>query len=118
LRYAFWFSKKRYGRNVSIVHTVKKQQKIPSKNGVFIARRTLTLCSDILGMRTYKVLFENNKAVSATELLYPQTDDLIFVEEKNGIKYIKWLCVHIDDEQSAIDLANQTLFEYGDAFLA
>ncbi len=69
-------------------------------------------------MCTYKVLFENNKAVSATQLLYPESEDLIFVEEKNGIKYLRWLCVEIEDEQSAIDLANQTLIEYGDAFLA
>ncbi len=69
-------------------------------------------------MRTFKVLFENNNAVSAAKMLFPHPDDLILVEEKKGIKYLQWLCVEADDEQSAIELANSTLVEYGDSFLA
>jgi hypothetical protein len=55
-------------------------------------------------MKLYKVIFENNKAVSATDVdpANPHNEDNTFM---NGNENIRWLLILGFDEQDSINIA-------------
>ena len=65
-------------------------------------------------MEGYKVIFENNRAISAHKLDYINTDkdELIKLTRKGEHRFMEWLIIYGYDENDAIEMANDIIQEY------
>ena len=63
-------------------------------------------------MVEYKVVFDNNKAVAATKFQKLVPDDAVRLHREGDKKLLDWLVVYGDDEQDAMQLADNIVTNY------
>ncbi len=63
-------------------------------------------------MVEYKVVFDNNKAVAATKFQKLVPDDAVRLHREGDKRLLDWLVVYGDDEQDAMQLADNIVTNY------
>lgn len=63
-------------------------------------------------MRVYKVMFDENKATSASQIDFFHYENMK-IEQRDGQRVIRWLTIFADDERESILVANKIVKDIG-----
>ena len=70
-----------------------------------------------MSMREYKVIFDNNRPVTAMQQKYVDYKQLIRLCREGDQRFMKWLVVVAEDEKDAIRSADHILNTYWGKYL-